>query len=567
MAEVLDPNAAAERAVALSREAASLREAGRLDEAIARYREVLTLSPGHARTLFRLANTLRTKGDAAGAEQFFRSALAADPTLDAAAVNFADFLDNAGRLDEAIAALDAVMKRGTALAEVPNNLAIYLSRRFRHAEAEAAYRRLVELRPDDPQAISALGACIQEQGRPEESIEVFYRALALRPDFPDALANLAMALIAVGRFDAAEAACRRALAVDPLHGDATNSLGFVLRERGILDGAIGIWRALLARLPDHAGAQSNLALALLTHGEYEEGWRRYEWRFRNEAMAPALREYPQPLWDGSALSGRCILLDAEQGVGDAIQFLRYATPLAAQGTRVIVEAPRRLHRLLRTVPGIAALIDPKDPRPAFDVHAPLMSLPHLCGTTLETVPATVPYLAAEPVLVASWRARLATLPRPWIGLCWQGNPNHRGDRWRSLKLAALLPLAQRTGGSFVSLQKGRGSEQVAGAGFGARLVDWTAETDAGEDALIDTAAVMASLDLVISVDTAIGHLSGALARPTALLLAFVSDFRWLIDRADSSWYPTLLLYRQAARADWAPVVAALGASLGSLDVR
>ena len=567
MAEAPDTNAAAERAVALSREAASLREAGRLDEAIARYREVLTLSPGHARTLFRLANTLRTKGDVAGAEQFFRSALAADPTLDAAAVNFADFLDNEGRLDEAIAALDAVLKRGSVLAEVPNNLAIYLSRRFRHAEAEAAYRRLVELRPDDPAAVSALAACIQEQGRPEEAIELFYRALALRSDFPDALSNLAMALIAVGRFDAAEAACRRALAVDPLHGDATNSLGFVLRERGDLDGSIGIWRELLARLPDHAGAQSNLALALLTRGEYEEGWRRYEWRFRNEALAPALRKYPQPLWDGSALAGRSILLDAEQGVGDAIQFLRYAMPLAASGARVIAEAPRRLHRLLRTAAGIAALIDPKDPRPAFDVHAPLMSLPHLCGTTLETVPATVPYLSAEPALVASWRVRLERLPRPWIGLSWQGNPNHRGDRWRSLLLTQLLPLAQRTPGTFVSLQKGRGSEQVAGAGFGARLVDWTAEMDEGEDALVDTAAVMESLDLVMSVDTAIGHLAGALARPTALLLAFVADFRWLIERADSPWYPTMRLYRQAARGDWSPVVAALGASLGSLDVR
>jgi tetratricopeptide (TPR) repeat protein len=543
-----------------------LRDAGRLDEAIARYREVLVLSPGHARTLFRLANTLRMKGDVVGAEQFFRSALAADPASDGAAVNLADLLDHEGRIDEAIATLEAAMNRGSTQPEVPNNLAIYFARRHRHADAERAHRRLVELRPDDPGAMSALASCVQEQGRIEEAIEIFYGALALRPDFPDALSNLAMALIAVGRLDAAEAACRRALAVDPLHGDAENTLAFATRERGCSRQAQKLWRALLDRLPDHSGAQCNLALALLADGEYEEGWRRYEWRFR-DAMAPSLRAYPQPVWDGSALAGRTILLDVEQGFGDAIQFLRYATPLAAQGARVIAEAPRRLHRLLRTVPGLAALIDPKDPRPAFDVHAPLMSLPHLCGTTLETIPASVPYLSAEPALVASWRARLQALPRPWIGLSWQGNPNHRGDRWRSLPLAQLLPLAQRTGGTFVSVQKGAGSEQVAGAGFGARLVDWSSGMDAGADALIDTASLMASLDLVISVDTAVGHLAGALARPTALLLPFVADFRWLVDRTDSPWYPTLRLYRQEARSDWAPVIAALGNALGSLDVR
>ena len=566
MAETANPATAAERALALSREATALRDAGRLDEAIARYREVLVLSPGHARTLFRLANTLRLKGDVVGAEQFFRSALAADPSSDGAAVNLADLLDHEGRIDEAIVTLDAAMKRGSTQPEVPNNLAVYLTRRHRHREAEAAHRRLVELRPDDAGAMSALGSCVQEQGRPEEAIEIFYRALALRPDFPDALASLAMALLLVGRIDAAEAACRRALAVDPLHGDAANTLAYAIRERGDAVEAKRLWRALLERLPDHAAAQCNLAFALLADGEYEEGWRRYEWRFR-DAMAPALRAYPQPVWDGSALSGRTILLDPEQGVGDAIQFLRYAAPLAASGARVIAEVPRRLHRLLRTVPGLVALIDPKDPRPAFDVHAPLMSLPHLCGSTLETIPARVPYLSAEPALVASWRARLEKLPRPWIGVSWQGNPNHRGDRWRSLPLAQLLPLTQRTGGAFVSLQKGPGAEQVAGAGFGARLVDWSAGIDTGEDALVDTAALMASLDLVISVDTAIGHLAGALARPTALLLPFVADFRWLAQRTDSPWYPTLRLYRQDARDDWAPVIAALGNALGSLDVR
>jgi tetratricopeptide (TPR) repeat protein len=566
MAEALDPNAAAERALALSREATALRDAGRLDEAIARYREILVLSPGHVRTQFRLANTLRLKGDVVGAEQFFRSALAADPSSDGASVNLADLLDHEGRTDEAIATLDAAMKRGSTQPEVPNNLAVYLTQRHRHREAEAAYRRLVALRPDDPGARSALASCVQEQGRIEESVEIFYDALALRPDFPDALSNLGMVLISLGRLDAAEAACRRALAVDPLHGDATNTLAFALRERGNSKDAQKLWRALLERLPDHSGAQCNLALALLADGAYEEGWRRYEWRFR-DVMAPALRPYAQPVWDGSALSNRTILLDVEQGFGDAIQFLRYATPLAAQGARVIAEAPRRLHRLLRTVPGVAALIDPKDPRPAFDVHAPLMSLPHLCGTTLETIPAAVPYLSAEPALVASWRARLEGLPRPWIGLSWQGNPNHRGDRWRSLPLAQLLPLAQRTGGTFVSLQKGHGSEQVAGAGFGPRLVDWSADMDTGDDALVDTAAIMASLDLVISVDTAIGHLAGALARPTALMLSVIADFRWLADRSDSPWYPTARLYRQVSRGDWPPVVAALGNALGSLDVR
>lgn len=553
------------RAETLAREAVALRQAGRIDEAIARYRESLALRPDHPPTLFRLGNALSGQGDRAGAEATYRRALALDPAYAAASVNLAALLETGGGIDEAILVLLDAERRAPNLAEVPNNLAAYLGRKGRHREAEAAFRRLVSLRPEDPAAHAGFAGNLQSQGRNDEAIPAFFTALALKPDDPETLGNLALALLAVGRFDEAEAACGRALALDPMNADATSNLAFVYRERGEIDRAIAIWRGLLAREPDHAGARSSLALALLAKGVFEEGWRDYEWRFRTDTLAAALREYPQPIWDGRRLAGRILLLDAEQGVGDAIQFLRYAGPLAGDGARIVAEAPRKLHRLLRSLPGIATLIDPSDPRPEFDLHAPLMSLPHLCATTLDTIPAAMPYLAAEPDLVARWRERLASLPRPWIGLCWQGNPLHRGDRWRSLPLAALASLASHTAGTFIGLQKGPGSEQIAGSPFGARLIDWSGEIDTGPDALVDTAAIMASLDRVVTVDTAIAHLAGALARPTSLLLSHVPDFRWLLDRADSPWYPTMRLYRQQRRGDWAPVVAAIGASLERND--
>ena len=545
----------------LAREGVALRQAGRTDDAIARYRESLALRPDHPPTLFRFANALGGQGDREQAEAVYRRALAIDPAFAAASVNLAALLETGGRIDEAIRVLLDAERHTPGLAEVPNNLAAYLARKGRHGEAEGAFRRLVSLRPADPAAHGALAGNLQSQGRNDEAIPVFFTALALKPDDPDMLGNLALALLAVGRFDEAEAACGRALALDPTNADATSNLAFVYRERGDVDRAISIWRGLLAREPDHAGARSSLALALLAKGNFEEGWRDYEWRFRTDTLAAAVRDYPQPLWDGRKLAGRTLLLDAEQGIGDALQFLRYATPLAASGARIVAEAPRKLHRLLRTVPGIAVLIDPADPRPDFDLHAPLLSLPHLAATTLDTSPSAGPYLAAEPDLVAHWRDRLARLPRPWIGLCWQGNPLHRGDRWRSLPLASLAPLAAKTAGTFVSLQKGPGSKQVAGASFGARLVDWSAEIDMGPDALVDSAAIAANLDLVVSVDTAIAHLAGALAVPVWLLLGHVPDFRWLLDRADSPWYPTMRLFRQTRRGDWAPVVAAMGKAL------
>ncbi|MEX0808557.1 MAG: tetratricopeptide repeat protein [Dongiaceae bacterium] len=551
----------ASRADTLVREAVALRQAGRTDEAIARYRESLALRPDHPPTLFRLGNALGGQGDRAGAEATYRRALALDPAYAAASVNLAALLETGGQIDQAILVLFDAERHAPTLAEVPNNLAAYLGRKGRHREAEAAFRRLVAIRPGDPAAHTGLAGNLQNQGRNEEAIPVFFASLALKPDDPEMLGNVALALLAVGRFDEADAACGRALAIDPANADATSNLGFVYRERGEIDRAIAIWRGLLAREPDHAGARSSLALALIAKGVFEEGWRDYEWRFRTDTLAPALRDYPQPIWDGRKLAGRTLLLDAEQGIGDAIQFLRYASPLSAGGARIIAEAPRKLHRLLRSLPGVAALIDPADPRPEFDLHAPLLSLPHLAGTTLDTVPAAMPYLAAEPDLVARWRERLALLPRPWIGLCWQGNPLHRGDRWRSLPLMALAPLASRTAGTFIGLQKGPGSEQIAGSPFGTRLVDWSADFDNGSDALVDTAAIMTSLDRIVTVDTAIAHLAGALARPTSLMLGHVPDFRWLLDRADSPWYPTMHLYRQQRRGDWTPVVAAIGASL------
>jgi hypothetical protein len=267
-----------------------------------------------------------------------------------------------------------------------------------------------------------------------------------------------------------------------------------------------------------------------------------------------------PEWDGSDLAGKRILVWTEQGFGDCFQFARYLPLLAARGGEILFEVQPELERVLRPIAGVGQWLARGKRLPKFDCHLPLMSLPHRLGTALASVPAEVPYLSAEPERVAAWQERLATLPGFRIGLCWQGSVRHQSNHLRSLKLAALAPLAELPGVSALSLQKGAGSEQIEPAGLAGRLTDWTGEMD-GEGAFLDSAAIIAGLDLVVTVDTAIAHLAGALGRPVWLLLGAAPDFRWLLTREDSPWYPTMRIFRQQKQGEWGPLVESVRAAL------
>jgi hypothetical protein len=302
----------------------------------------------------------------------------------------------------------------------------------------------------------------------------------------------------------------------------------------------------------------NRALAWLQMGEFALGWTEYEWRFA--CPEHPLPDHPQPVWDGSPLDGRPILLWTEQGLGDSIQFIRYAQVVAARGGRVILHCPRSLARILATCPGVSQLVVEGGPLPEFDCHAPLMSLPRILGTTLETIPARVPYLSAEPGLAESWSASLQSPDGFKVGIAWQGNPDHKKDRHRSFPLSRFQPLAAIPGVRLYSLQKEPGSEQLRSAGpelpvieLGPRLNDF-----------MDTAAAVRNLDLIICPDTSLAHLAAAMGVPVWVALPFACDWRWLLHRDDTPWYPTLRLYRQRRWGDWDDVFAMIAADLATL---
>ncbi len=426
----------------------------------------------------------------------------------------------------AIAVSEAVARYQTALrlypddAELHDNLAHALSDLGRLAEAAASCRELVRLRPGDPSAHLKLGSVLRSLGRAAEAAECYREALRLRPDYPEALSNL----------------------------------GNALYDLGHPHEAVASFRAALRLRPDDAEIHTNLAYALLLGGKLTEGWSEYEWRWKTSGLSRAVRDFAAPLWNGDAIGDRVILLHAEQGLGDTLHFCRYV-PLVAARARAVLEVPAPLARLLAQLPGNAAITVQGEPLPPFDLHCPLMSLPRAFGTTLETIAAPVPYLWAPHKSVAAWRERLAGLDGLRAGLVWAGGrrPDARNaavDSRRSFRLAMLAPLAEVSGVSFISLQKRAPAAGSANPPPGMVLHDFTPELHD----LADTAALVENLDLVISVDTAVAHLAGALGKPVWLLNRFDTDWRWLLDRDDSPWYPTLRQFRQPSPGDWASVV-------------
>jgi hypothetical protein len=320
--------------------------------------------------------------------------------------------------------------------------------------------------------------------------------------------------------------------------------------RGELDEALSVCQRAIQLRPDHAGAHWNKSLVLLLKGDFAQGWAEYEWRWQSKDFRSPRRDFPQPQWRGEDPSGRTILLHAEQGFGDTIQFIRYAPLLAGRGARVIVECQPELQRLLGGVEGIQHLTARGEPLPPFDLHTPLLSLPLAWGTRVKTIPGNVPYIKPDPALVGAWRGRLAGDSALKVGLVWAGSPIRKDDRYRSLPLSSLAPLAGVKGVSFYSLQKGKATEQAQNPPPGMNLIDMTEEI---KD-FADTAALISHLDLVITVDTAVAHLAGAMAKRVWTMLEFVPAWRWLLNREDSPWYPTMRLFRQPAIRDWATVI-------------
>jgi tetratricopeptide (TPR) repeat protein len=491
----------------------------RLAEAVACHRQATELEPRAADGHLQVGNVLLRMGNYAEAEKAFRRCLELEPNNVTALGNLGYSLGEMERLDE----------------------------------AKACYEQALQQRHDLPEVHHNLGNVLREQGQLEQALACYDQAIRLRPEYGKAYVNRGIAQVAQAKIDEALRSLERGVQLLPELADAHNSLGTALFVAQRFDEAMARYERALRLNPQHAETAWNMSLTWLLQGDYECGWPAYEWRWKCRRTIPH-PAFTQPRWDGGSLDGKTILLYGEQGLGDTLHFARYAALVKARGAgRVIVMCQNALVRLLARTPGIDGLVGWGATPPDFDVWAPFMSLPALFGTTLANIPADVPYVFPDPELVAHWKRQLALARGFRIGIAWQGSPRHAWDRHRSAGLEAFEPLARVEGVQLISLQKGPGSEQLGALAGRFPVLSLGELLDEGSGPFMDTSAIVANLDLVICVDSALAHLAGAMGVPAWLALTFTPDWRWLLGRADSLWYPTLRLFRQPKLGDWRAV--------------
>jgi len=535
---------------------------GHWNAAIDLLRRAISIRPDIAEYHANLGEVLRASGRHKEAIIVLRQATALNPEFADAHFNLGIALQEEGQLPEAIAAYRQALALRPQFPQAWLNLGEALRVTGQLNEAIAMYRQLLAVAPNMPEVWNNLGNALRGVGDIEAAVEAYQRGIELRPDFADAQCNLGLAFQDQGKLDAAIDAFRLAIATNAGFADAHNNLGTVLHDSGRFEEAIASFRQAVALRPDWHLAHHNLGIASLLLGDFENGWPEYEWR----SAVPGLTRTWEPTghlkWDGSELNGRRIVVYAEQGRGDAIQFARYLPMVAARGGKVVVRCREDLVRLMCSVDGVEQVLPENGPLPeSFDVYCSLMSLPFIFGTNLNTIPANIPYLRADVKLAGKRQTRLAAIGHEMkVGLVWSGGHSHQHDKLRSMTLETLAPLAAVPGVAFVSLQKGEAASQAQMSSMS--LIDWTAELYD----FADTAALIQNLDLVISVDTAVAHLAGAMGKPVWVLLPKIPDWRWLLDREDSPWYPTMRLFRQRQRGNWdepvRSVAEALRASCG-----
>jgi tetratricopeptide (TPR) repeat protein len=560
-AVALDPNLAA----AHHNRAMLMAGLGEHERALQSFDRALALQPHHAALNSNRGNTLKELGRLSEAEQCYSVSLAIEPHDPVTLHSRALVRYLLRRYVEALRDYDVLDAQGSESAPVLVGRGATLVALHRYGEALAPLERAIQLLPGDAEAHIQRGTALLNLERNAEALESFDRALVLRPDASAALNNRGIALTEKGRLSEALESFIRSALMSGLSAENHINIGIVLKILGRHPEAAASFGRALALKPDDPSAKFALAFQYLTLGELALGWPLYEARFDVPALGNPARDFRAPRWSGlEPLVGKTLLVHAEQGLGDVIQFCRYLPLLAAQGASVVFEVMPSLRALLRTLPPAIRLVGRGEPLPPVDYYCPLLSLPLAFKTRLETIPAQVPYLTSEPQRTAAWMRRLRAIPGLLVGIAWQGNPAVEKLIWargRSIPLAALEPLAQLPGVRLLSLQKGPGVEQLRDSSFADRIIDLSAELDRGPDAFLDTAAVMAGLDLVISSDTSVAHLAGALGRTVWTVLPASPEWRWGLERSDSPWYPSMRLFRQKTDGDWNSVGAAIAAEL------
>jgi tetratricopeptide (TPR) repeat protein len=568
-------------------------QAGRFLDAEATCNQILASNPAHPESLHMLGTLFHRVGQNEKALELINRSIALRPEAGGFYVNLGVVLESVGRVEEAIEAYSKAIILQPNLPITHFNLGNLLFHQKRFNDSAEAYKRALTLNPDYLEAAINLGGALYECGSSDEAAACYEHALALRADLPDVLSNLANIFFDKGQLDRALALVHRALQISPGLVDALNNLGRILLKLNRLDDALAQFKkaveispekpdaytnianvlyqkgqldeAVVSSLraiaidPESATAHWNLGICLLTGGDYSQGWKEYAWRSRVRGLKGVCKTFPQPRWDGRDLSGKTILLHAEQGLGDTLQFIRYAQLVRARRpSQIIFLCQPELISLLEGQTDIDRWIRPGESLPDFDLHCSLLDLPVVLETTVETIPAATPILTANSEKEHRWRQRMIGFDGLKVGLCWAGNPSQKNDPNRSMPLPALAKLAGVHRVCFFSLQKGKTAALAQTPPADLRLVDWTSEIHD----FSDTAALIANLDLVISVDTVVAHLAGAMRRRAWTLLSFAADWRWLQHREDSPWYPTMRLFRQERAGDWSSPVARIKDQLG-----
>ncbi len=540
-----------DHAEALSNRGATLHELKRFEEALLSYDRALKLRPEYVEALFNRGATLHELKQFEEALASYDRALKLRPDYAEALSNRGATLRELKRFEEALASYDRVLKLRPDYAEALSNRGNTLHDLKRFEEALASYDRALELRLDYTEALFNRGTTLHDLKRFEEALASYDRALKLRPDYAEALLNRGNTLHDLKRFEEALASYECAFKLRLGYAEALSNRGNTLHDLKRFEEALASYDRALKLRPNYAEALFNEAVCRLLIADFDRGWDRYESRWGIDRLRTAKRNFVQPRWTGKDnLQGKTILLHAEQGFGDAIQFCRYVPLVVERAARVILEVQRPLRELMTTLTGAAQIVSRGDPLPDFDMHCPLLSLPLAFGTRLETIPSTTLYQRASPQALVNWDARLASRKhRARIGLAWSGNPLHLNDHNRSMRLSSLLSFLD-TNATFVSLQKDVRPEDATVLKNQSDLLHFGDELET----FADTAALISTLDLVISVDTSVAHLAGALTKPVWVMLPFIPDWRWLLDREDSPWYPTVRLFRQDETRTWDSVI-------------
>lgn len=502
---------------------------------------------------------LGQQGETTQAEQILRELLAQSPLCPPVLHNLAICLIQQDRLAEARQYLEQALQADSRYDRAHHTLGTLLHRQRQLALAQRHLRQAIALNASNAHALNDLGALLNDLKRFEEAEIYLSQAVRIAPKMPDAYNNLGVTLTSLGRLKQARRYLRKALELRPHDAAAQANLGNAYKEEGKLSEALACYDLSLAIAPDCVTTRWNRSLALLAAGDFEQGWTEYEWRWQRP-QTPA-RRFTQPPWRGEPLHGRTILLYAEQGLGDTLQFVRYAAILKQKGAHVVLECPQPLTRLLQHVQGVDLLVTEGDALPAFDIQAPLMTLPRLCGTTVSTIPAPVPYIHVSASNATDWAGVMARAGNPdefRVGIAWQGNPHHAWDRFRSVPLHRFARLGDLQGVIFFSLQTGPGTEQADPLSGSAKFLHLIQPSSmkAKESSITDMAdiaAIIKNLDLVITVDTATAHLAGALGVEVWIMIAAISDWRWMRQTTKTPWYPTAQLFRQTRLGSWSPV--------------